>query len=344
MLALVATALPGSGSAPQEKARGLWDTYMDAAATAVQKGDLQDAEVLWRCAVQLGDDMHDDARSFLSRMMRFITAFELKDQGLIRELRPRISRFDVSKLDDTLLPVSWMLEALANWYYEKWNESKEGIFLEMAERCRGLQWAIQKKVLPEPDADSTTLYGLVLGYEGNFDEASKKFEEASSIWHKQDQEMKERVQASSQFCVLPESRLEMEKLSSMSLYVDVLLAREYQELGKTEKSEAGNSAFAKSEQLYSRALGQLERVWPRSEDVADTHQELAKLYNDEKKYPDAEAHFKKSLQLYEELEGQQGEDVKDVAKELAAVLRTGHRETEAQGIERKYQVSNAAPQ
>jgi tetratricopeptide (TPR) repeat protein len=344
MLAVFAATRPlAADPAAQKKALTLWDTYMGAAATAVKKRDLLDAEVLWKCAVQVADQMQDRDRLLLSRTMLFITAVELKDQATADELKPLIINWDIAHLDDTFLRVSHTLGSLGSWYDNKGREGGEDIYLEIAERCFHLQWAIQKKTMSEPDAYSLGLYGLVLLHQRQSDKAREKLEQALIVWDKQEQRMKSRALAGSQFCVLGKADPNMEILSATPLYLEMSYARAYFKLGEKETS-ASNEDFAKSEELYRRALGEVQRVWPRGETAASIHYGLAEVYTAEKKYPDAEANFNKSLQLYGELEGQQSENVKWVAKELAVLLRAENRAIEAQQIERKYGVSEAALQ
>lgn len=58
---------PGFAQAPSNLDKSLWDTYMDAAARANEDDQLYSAEVLWKAAIQVAEQMGpDEVRLFFS--------------------------------------------------------------------------------------------------------------------------------------------------------------------------------------------------------------------------------------------------------------------------------------
>jgi len=363
------SSLAGPTVAAPKLASDIWDTYMDAAAKAVMDDEPRSAKLLWQCAVQVAQQMHDDDRLLLSHMMLFITAWQLNDKATMDAVRPEIKKFDVKHLDESLLPASRTLATLGGHYDDEAarvsrqakpkteNEKKEldeehDRLLKSAVRCYLMAWAIQKnpKVRSQLDANSLAEnlaeYGMVLRHDQELHDARQQLEDALDIWNKEEQSAAKVAQASETFSVRAGDRSGTQAMPITAVYAVTLLADAYFQLGNSseEKADVRDHDLRQSEQLYNKALKTIEPVWPRIRIVATLHDHLGLLYSEEKNYSQAESHLANSLALFDALTGRGSDDSNAVAHSLAETYRDDNKEPKARQLERAYNLSTPAPQ
>lgn len=83
---------------------------------------------------------------------------------------------------------------------------------------------------------------------------------------------------------------------------------------------AGANDYAKSEQLFQRALKEAERFGPSDPRVGTTLNSLGLVYKAEKRYADADSTFRKSLTILEKAYGSSSIDVANINFNIATVL------------------------
>jgi tetratricopeptide (TPR) repeat protein len=310
--------VPGFAHAQSNSAQSLWDTYMDAAARANEDDHPDSAKILWESAIRVAEQMGpDEARLFFSRKMLLLTYFDLgQGEGeKAKELISLMQHPDVSKIDAGLLPFSRTLDGLASTYDGRWKKGENAeIALLEAEQCRMIQTAIQERVLTRDvdRAEDMALYGMVLSHrkkldcaDSKGDCASQKLQEALKYWDAQDAKTDKRVEASKRFSLLNEGDPAMEELSEDPIYVKVILAKAYYDLGKQSKSSSttghAEDAFRQAESLYKQVLQTWLQTWPKGSETATAYVNLGNLYQGEGKNQDAEKNFKQALQIW--LEG-----------------------------------------
>jgi tetratricopeptide (TPR) repeat protein len=341
-------SIPQAGRGQPGAARALWDTYMTAAAAANQQNDFRNAVVLLNSAVQLAQQMGpEEPRILLSRMMLLLTYVDLNDRESVAKLAPLTSRFDLTRIDGSLLPGSRILGKIGMTYYGRWkraSDSPNRLYLAEAERCMLLQWAIQQKVLPKQDLDfarTLTSYGAVLSFAGKLDDAAKKFQQALEAWKAHEEFISQREENSKRYSVSTRIGPRLDQVSEEPLGVLGGLAVAYKELGdqygKSSREQEASAAYAQSEALWIQLLKAWGSTWPNHQTVASAHSWVADLYRQNTKYTKAREHYEKSLDLYEALEGPRGPNVLYVAEALAGLLRKMNHERKAQELEQRYQ-------
>ncbi len=347
----IAFAAPALDASQKQTARALWDTYMDAGATANQRQDSAVARTSFELAVQLAEQMGPDpGRLLLSRMMLMLTCVDMNDMKCRDNLGPLVSRFDVNDIDESLIPVSRTLDRLGNIYWNRYqreeNKEKKDRNLAETERCRLLQWAIQRKELSEQNSEQNleraqmlANYGYVLALQGHLDDAKDKLQKALQYWNTQEGAAQMRKAATERFSLLYHPSANAAEISDDPLGVRLILGDAYMALaGKKSNGiqpDAG-STYKSSEDQYRYLLQAWESVWPQHSDVAMLRYLLAWLYREEKHYSQAELLYRKSIELYEFIQGPKGTDVAFVANEFAEMLETIHREKEAAELRKHY--------
>ena len=340
--------------------RQLWNTYMDAAAASLMNNDLVNAEVLWRCAEQVAQDLNDEDRLLVSRTLLYTTAVQSNDQGIAREIRSKSSRPDLRSIDETFAPVSRTLGRIADFYDNNNHKEAQNAadYLAVAERCRLLQEAIATKLLDSKLAEDKALFGLVYRHESQLEKqggktqlaaadtanAIEKTTEALDLWQKEDQKRAARTLASNEFSVTCAgsqagqnaqglfacSGLAIEDRTDINLLVRVILAMSLLDSGdKTNKTAA--------EQILKSLLNRSGlNVYPVLTE-ATAARLLGTMYDGDQEYLSAETYLQKSLDFYLRLEDQGW--AASLAKDLATVKLKLHKPAEAAELAQTYHFS-----
>ena len=342
LIALVAV-LPSR--ADTKSALTLWNDYVDAAATAIRETNYTNALVLLKSALQTAEELppEDPRRTFTRQIMWFVYR-EMGQDDEASKVLSTATRLDVSKFDASLAPFSNTLDRLANTFYERYDSKKKGDpHYVLSERCLLLESAIRQRALPKSDtrtASTLGFFGLVLMKQYKLEDAAKRFEEALDLWEAQ----------AKRVAGLGESRIslfqveasDMEGRGDNPIVSAILLARTYRWMGDDlkEKKETQKSAemYQKAERRYKDVLQAWEAAWPIHRNTARASGELGTLYLAQERYALAEPALRKSLAMFEAVEGPDGTDLPYFAGELAKVLRKNNHASEADAIERRFKV------
>jgi tetratricopeptide (TPR) repeat protein len=332
---------------------GPWTLYIDAAAEAQSNGDLVAAEALLKSAIDFADKSEgaQSLRASISRLLLASTYADLNQAESARAV-PNV-RINLGDLDSTFLPVTRMLNRLADTYYARWQRfpaspatederTRKAVVLESAARFLLVEWAFQQKLLPADDertAITLHYYGRILQLQGKLDDAIEQLEKANAIWDKISSKKDLYALASEEAALFPQA-LSRQKAQGL-IDLKVRLAFFYLLDGAKHQDEKDDKRaterFVESEHLLFDTLKDFSEFWPDHPISGMLNFRLADLYSVWKdKAQEAEPAYRRSLAIYEAANGAANDNTLFVARELATFLRNSGKEDAAKAVEQRY--------
>jgi len=187
-----------------------WQLYMNSAAQAVKRGDIETAAVMLHAARKAASDENGDTPRYkIANLELVIVYYILKMPEKAKSLTtPGSFKFDVAEFDERFIEEADALRKFAEEYFDKSRETgsagnmdekersqRRRLFLEAASRSAQMEAAIYRQAIRLKEgrhldvardrmklAEALAWNGLYYKNLAQFDEAEKSFVEAERLW------------------------------------------------------------------------------------------------------------------------------------------------------------------